>query len=69
MSCRRTWRKRLDRLEPLVVIAGCPTCHGWTGVVLEGDDGWLRPECCPECGRVVPAAVVVHIAGIQIAQL
>jgi hypothetical protein len=33
-------------------------------VVLEGEDGPHRPEQCPDCGRFVPATLVVRIEGI-----
>ncbi|MCC6421464.1 MAG: hypothetical protein IT429_24870 [Gemmataceae bacterium] len=60
--------KRLARVEGLLLPApGCATCKGWTGVVLEGDDGPHRPERCPGCGRLVPATVVVWIVGVRIA--
>ena len=62
--------KRLTRIEGrLLPSPGCETCCGWTGVVLEGDDGMHRPEQCPECGRVVLATLVVRIAGVAIAAL
>ncbi len=62
--------KRLARIEVVVrVPVGCPTCRGWTGVVLEGDDGPHRPERCPGCGRLVPAAVTVRIVGVQVAPI
>jgi hypothetical protein len=58
----------LFRVEGILWIpVGCPTCRGWTGVVLEGDDGPHRPERCPGCGRVVPATVVVRIEGVRVA--
>lgn len=61
------WPKRLARVESKVrPTPGCETCHGWTGVVLEGDDGPHRPERCPGCGRVVPATLVVRIEGVAI---
>lgn len=60
--------RRLARIENrLLPPPGCPTCRGWTGVVLEGDDGAHRPEQCPECDRVVPTTLVVRLEGIQIA--
>jgi hypothetical protein len=62
--------KRLTRVEgQLLPLPGCETCRGWTGVVLEGDDGAHRPEQCPACARVVPATLVVRIEGIAIAAL
>jgi len=63
-------RTRLARMErDLSPPAGYATCCGWTGVVLEGDDGPHRPEQCPECGRVVPATFIVQIDGVRIAEL
>jgi hypothetical protein len=62
--------KRLTRIEGrLLPPPGCLICRGWTGVVLEGDDGAHRPEQCPECERIVPATLVVRIEGIAIAAL
>jgi hypothetical protein len=62
--------KRLARVEDhLLPLPGCETCRGWTGVILEGDDGVHRPEQCPACGRVVPATLIVHIEGVAIAAL
>lgn len=61
--------KRLDQLEPVVRPVGCPTCCGWTWVVLEGDDGAHRPEQCPDCGRLVPATIIVRIVGVAIAAI
>jgi hypothetical protein len=69
MPYLRALCRRLDRLEPSFSVVGCPTCRGWTGVVLEGDDGPHRSECCPECGRVVPATLVVQLVGVPIALL
>lgn len=60
--------RRLARAEGVLRIpSGCATCRGWTGVVLEGDDGPHRPEQCPGCGRLVPAKVTVRIVGVRIA--
>jgi hypothetical protein len=60
--------KRLARVELIIrPEPGCATCRGWTGVVLEGDDGPHRPERCPECGRVVPATVTVRLVGVRVA--
>jgi hypothetical protein len=65
-----TLPKRLARIEGrLLPPPGCATCRGWTGVVLEGDDGPHRPEACPECGRVVPARPVVQVVGVRIGQI
>ena len=62
--------KRLARVEnQLLPPPGCETCRGWTGVVLEGDDGPHRPEQCPACRRVVPATLIVRIEGVAIAAL
>ena len=62
--------KRLTRIEGrLLPLTGCETCRGWTGVVLEGDDGVHRPETCPDCGRMVPATLTVRIEGVPIAAL
>jgi hypothetical protein len=69
MAFRRGLHKRLDRLEPSFSVVGCALCQGWTGVVLEGDDGWHRPDQCPECGRVVPVTLVVQLVGMSIASL
>ncbi len=65
----RGLHKRLDLLDPIVRPAGCDTCRGWTGVVLEGDDGPHRPKQCPKCDRLVPATQVVRIVGVAIAAL
>ena len=63
-------RTRLARVEEqLRPLPGCETCRGWTGVVLEGDDGPHRPELCPDCGRLVPATQIVRIEGVAIAVL
>ena len=35
--------------------------------MLEGDDGPHRPEHCPDCGRHMPATVVVQLVGLAIA--
>jgi hypothetical protein len=60
--------RRLARVEDVLrVSVGCPECRGWTGTVLEGDDGPHRPERCPECGRLVPATVTVRIVGVRVA--
>jgi hypothetical protein len=69
MPLRRGLQTRLDRLEPHFWVVGCATCQRWTGVVLEGTDGAHRPEQCPECGRVVPATLVVQLVGVPIAML
>ena len=69
MPLLRGLHKRLDRLEPSFAVVGCALCQGWTGVVLEGDDGWHRPDQCPGCGRVVPAMLVVQLVGVRIALL
>jgi hypothetical protein len=62
--------RRLARVERIVrPPPGCATCRGWTGVVLEGDDGTHRPERCPHCGRVVPATLVVRVEGVAIVDL
>jgi hypothetical protein len=62
--------KRLARVEEhLLPRPGCKVCQGWTGVVLEGDDGPHRPEQCPACGRVVPATLIVRIEGVAMAAL
>lgn len=61
-------RRRVARIAPaLQPEPGCETCRGWTWVVLEGEDGPHRPERCPDCGRCVPATVVVHLVGLPIA--
>jgi hypothetical protein len=60
--------RRLARIEGrLLPLPGCPTCQGWTGVVLAGEDGPHRPEFCPDCGRLAPATLVVQVVGIRIA--
>jgi hypothetical protein len=65
-----TLPKRLARIEGrLLPSPGCPTCRGWTGVVLAGDDGPHRPEECPVCGRLVPATLVVQVVGVRIGQI
>jgi hypothetical protein len=69
MRPRRGLHRRLDRLMPHFWIEGCTMCQGWTGVVLAGDDSWHRPEQCPDCGRVVPATLVVQLVGVPVAQL
>jgi hypothetical protein len=62
--------KRLTRVEGhLLPPPSCETCRGWTGVVLEGNDGPHRPEQCPACERVVPATLIVRIEGVAIAAL
>ena len=62
--------KRLARVEKhLLPLPGCERCRGWTGVVLEGNDGAHRPHQCPGCGRVVPATLVVRIEGVALAAL
>lgn len=61
---------RLANLEPrLLPMPGCATCRGWSWVLLVGDDGPHRPERCPDCGRVVPGTLVVHLVGVAIATL
>jgi hypothetical protein len=63
-------RTRVARVErELRPTPGCATCRGWTGVVLEGEDGPHRPEQCPECGRIVPATLVVRVEGVAIVDL
>ena len=62
--------KRLARVEGrLLPLPGCETGRGWTGVVLEGDDGAHRPEQCRECGRIVPATLIVRIEDVAMAAL
>jgi hypothetical protein len=61
---------RLARVEAVLQAAlGCGACRGWTGVVLEGDDGPHRPEACLGCGRAVPVTQVVRLEGVQLALL
>lgn len=60
---------RLDRLAALARPVGCEVCRGWSGVVLEGDDGPHRPERCAGCGRDVPFTLTVQIVGIRIAAI
>ncbi len=60
--------RRLDRLVPILRPVGCRTCGWWTGCVLVGNDGPLRPERCPDCGRTVPITAPVRI-GIELALL
>lgn len=61
---------RLARMErDRHVEPGCESCRGWTWIVLEGEDGPHRPERCPECGRVVPATLVVELVGLPISAI
>lgn len=62
--------KRLARVEEhLLPRPGCETCCGWTGVVLQGDEGPHRSERCPDCGLLVLTTVVVRIVGVPVAAL
>ena len=66
----RSLARRLARVAPAVLPRpGCDSCHGWTWVVLEGDDGPHRLDECPDCGRYVSATLVVRIEGIAIAAI
>jgi hypothetical protein len=62
----RTLKTRLVTLEA-ARVGGCPTCRTWSGMVLRDDDGnRSRPECCPECGRLVPIWHELHLVGIPL---
>jgi len=52
--------RRLGRLEERRPV-GCPTCRAWGGVLFVGDDGAVRPERCPECGRLVRTLTRVYV--------
>lgn len=66
MRCSASLSRRLDRLEPKLRPVGCAICRDWTRVLLVGNDGPLRPEACPGCGRVVGGLTRVYV-GVRLA--
>ena len=66
---RRT-AARIATLETTVAAQqrkGCPTCSTWsTLVIVDDDENTIRPECCPDCGRLVPITHLLHIVGMPL---
>ena len=59
-------KPRLARLES-VMPKGCDACRTWWDTVLVDDFAdTQRPERCPQCGRMVPVRITIHLVGIPL---
>ncbi len=59
--------RRLELLEARRPV-GCATCRHWGGVLLVGDDGPVRPERCPDCGRRPQSLTRVYV-GVNLSRV
>ena len=59
-------KPRLAKLEA-ALPKGCDECRTWWDTVLVDNFGATqRPERCPQCGRLVPVRITVHLVGIPL---
>lgn len=57
--------KRVQLLEARLPV-GCATCRCWDStVVADSFGGRSRTDHCPDCGRVVPPRLVIHLEGVR----
>lgn len=46
--------------------AGCATCRLWDGVVVaDSFGGRSLTDQCPDCGRILPPRLVIHLEGVR----
>jgi hypothetical protein len=62
---------RLVKLESFLTLRpGCRVCRRWTpATVCDATGACLRPDRCPTCGRSVPVADRIRIAGLSLERI
>ena len=71
MTSVKALRKRLVQAEAVLrPPPGCTVCRRWDGSVVGDETGKrIRPEVCPDCGRVVPVQRLVMVVGMDLDRL